>query len=78
VVAIPSSMPLGSFRHGALAELSVEDLDRIVELDETLFVEHKNDTGKGFLGHIYQRVTALRPSSIVGGARLDKILMRSS
>lgn len=36
-------MALGSFAHCALAELTVEDLDRMLELDETLFVEHKSD-----------------------------------
>jgi hypothetical protein len=37
---------LGSFTHGALAELSPHDLDRMLDLDETLFVEHKSDLGK--------------------------------
>ena len=36
-------MALGSFVHGALAELTVDDLTRMLELDETLFVEHKSD-----------------------------------
>ena len=36
-------MALGSFVHGALAELTLEDLTRMLELDETLFVEHKSD-----------------------------------
>jgi Putative DNA-binding domain len=36
-------MALGSFVHGALAELSLDDLARMLELDETLFVEHKSD-----------------------------------
>jgi Putative DNA-binding domain len=39
-------MSLGSFTHGALAELSAEDLGRMLELDETLFVEHKGDIGE--------------------------------
>jgi hypothetical protein len=34
-------MTLGSFVHGALADLSPADLDRMLELDETLFVEHR-------------------------------------
>lgn len=38
-------MVLGSFTHGALAELSVDDLARMLQLDETLFVEHKGDIG---------------------------------
>lgn len=36
-------MPLGSFVSGALATLTVDDLDRMLKLDETLFVEHKSD-----------------------------------
>jgi len=37
---------LGSFTHGALADLNSEDLGRMLELDETLFVEHKTDIGR--------------------------------
>jgi hypothetical protein len=37
------SMALGSFVHGALAELTLDDLTRMLTLDETLFVEHKSD-----------------------------------
>ena len=36
-------MTLGSFAHGALAELTPDDLERMLNLDETLFVEHKSD-----------------------------------
>jgi hypothetical protein len=39
-------MTIGSFVHGALAELSHEDLNRMLELDETLFVEHKGNLGE--------------------------------
>jgi len=38
-------MTLGSFVHGALADMSSGDLDRMLELDESLFVEHKSDLG---------------------------------
>ncbi len=38
-------MTLGSFVHGALADMSPGDLDRMLELDESLFVEHKGDLG---------------------------------
>jgi hypothetical protein len=38
-------MALGSFAHDALADLSPEDLTRMLELDETLFVEHKTGVG---------------------------------
>ena len=34
-------MALGSFVHDALADLSADDLGRMLDLDETLFVEHK-------------------------------------
>jgi Putative DNA-binding domain len=36
-------MGLGSFARGALAELSEDDLGRMLQLDETLFVEHKSN-----------------------------------
>lgn len=39
-------MALGSFAHDALADLSDKDLGRMLELDETLFVEHKAGLGK--------------------------------
>lgn len=39
-------MTLGSFVHGALGDVSAADLDRMLELDETLFVEHKGDLGE--------------------------------
>ena len=39
-------MTIGSFVHGALADLSPGDLERMLELDETLFVEHKGDLGE--------------------------------
>jgi hypothetical protein len=35
----------GSFARGALAELTEEELVRMLELDESLFVEHKRDLG---------------------------------
>jgi hypothetical protein len=38
-------MTLGSFTHGALADLTLEDVERMLELDETLFVEHKRGVG---------------------------------
>jgi Putative DNA-binding domain len=39
-------MTIGSFVHGALVDMSPGDLDRMLELDETLFVEHKRDLGE--------------------------------
>lgn len=43
-------MTLGSFAADALTDLTVADLDRMLELDETLFVEHKFgiESGEGF------------------------------
>jgi hypothetical protein len=38
-------MALGSFATDSLADLDVADLDRMLELDETLFVEHKSGIG---------------------------------
>ncbi|MBE2320386.1 ATP-binding protein [Solirubrobacter sp. CPCC 204708] len=40
-------MTLGSFARSSLAEIAVADLDRMLTLDETLFVEHKRDLGRG-------------------------------
>jgi len=39
-------MALGSFVHDALADLSPSDLGRMLDLDETLFVEHKRGAGE--------------------------------
>jgi hypothetical protein len=36
-------VPIGSFTRGALVELEPDDLERMLELNETLFVEHKGD-----------------------------------
>ncbi len=38
-------MALGSFAHDALADLEPEDLERMLKLDETLFIEHKSGVG---------------------------------
>jgi hypothetical protein len=56
---------LGSFTHGALAELSPEDLDRMLELDETLFVEHKTDIGRDTAHGLVRSVAAF--ANTVGG-----------
>src|SRR4051812_10734728 len=58
-------MPLGSFIHGALADLTVEDLERMLELDETLFVEHKSDIGAERAYKIVQAVAAF--ANTLGG-----------
>lgn len=39
-------MPLGSFSTGALYELSLDDVERMLGLSETLFVEHKRGIGQ--------------------------------
>lgn len=41
------AVSLGSFSRGALFEVTVSDVDRMLELDETLFIEHKLDLEKG-------------------------------
>lgn len=41
------AVSLGSFSKGALFEVTVADVDRMLELDETLFIEHKLDIEKG-------------------------------
>jgi hypothetical protein len=58
-------MALGSFTHGALADLSPEDLDRMLELDETLFVEHKTDIGQDSAHGVVRAVAAF--ANTVGG-----------
>lgn len=50
-------MALGSFTHDSLADLDVADLDRMLELDETLFVEHKS--GLGAAGDTHGLMTAV-------------------
>jgi hypothetical protein len=40
-------MALGSFATGALRDVTVADVRRMLELDETLFVEHKGGLGEG-------------------------------
>jgi hypothetical protein len=40
-----SAVPIGSFTRGALVELEPDDLEQMLELNETLFVEHKSDIG---------------------------------
>lgn len=58
-------MTLGSFSHGALIDLSPDDLGRMLELDETLFVEHKADIGEE---SAYQLVRAVASfANTVGG-----------
>jgi hypothetical protein len=56
---------LGSFTHGALADLSAEDLDRMLELDETLFVEHKTNIGTDSAHELVRSVAAF--ANTVGG-----------
>lgn len=58
-------MPLGSFTHGALADLSVHDLDRMLELHESLFVEHKSDIGVESAYGLVRSVAAF--ANTVGG-----------
>jgi predicted HTH transcriptional regulator len=56
---------LGSFTHGALAELSPDDLDRMLDLDETLFVEHKTDLGMDTAHEVIRAVAAF--ANTLGG-----------
>jgi hypothetical protein len=39
-------MALGSFSRGALYELTLDDVNRMLEVDESLFVEHKAGIGE--------------------------------
>jgi hypothetical protein len=56
---------LGSFVHGALAELDIQDLDRMLELDESLFVEHKGDLGDETSHQLAKSVSAF--ANTLGG-----------
>jgi hypothetical protein len=51
-------MALGSFSSGALADLQPEDIERMLGLDETLFVEHKKGIGKDDSFKLVQAVAA--------------------
>jgi predicted HTH transcriptional regulator len=56
---------LGSFTHGALADVLPEDVDRMLALDETLFVEHKTDIGKDSAHELVRAVAAF--ANTIGG-----------
>jgi schlafen family protein len=58
-------MTLGSFVHGALADLTLEDLERMLGLDETLFVEHKSGIGADSAYKLMQAVAAF--ANTLGG-----------
>ncbi len=60
--------------HGALADLSPEDLDRMLGLDESLFVEHKGDLGKESAHEVVRAVAAF--ANTVGGWLLIGITNR--
>lgn len=53
-----SAVALGSFASGALADLDAEDVERMVGLDETLFVEHKKGIGSEESFKLVQAVAA--------------------
>ena len=58
-------MATGSFARGALAELTEAELERMLELDESLFVEHKRDVGKRESFQIAKAVTSF--ANTLGG-----------
>jgi hypothetical protein len=58
-------MALGSFTHRALADLSPDDLARMLELNETLFVEHKTDLGTASAYNVVKAVASF--ANTVGG-----------
>jgi Putative DNA-binding domain len=58
-------MALGSFAHDALIDLDDSDLDRMLELDETLFVEHKSEIGKDTAYGLVKAVASF--ANTVGG-----------
>jgi predicted HTH transcriptional regulator len=56
---------LGSFSHGALVDLSSDDLSRMLELYETLFVEHKSDISQESAHGLVRAVASF--ANTVGG-----------
>lgn len=60
-------MALGSFAGGALADLTIDDLERMLDLNETLFVEHKRSIGndKGSVYGLVSNVAAF--ANTLGG-----------
>jgi hypothetical protein len=58
-------MALGSFVHDALAELSQDDLGRMLDLDETLFVEHKRSTADEGTSGLVRAISAF--ANTLGG-----------
>jgi hypothetical protein len=58
-------MGIGSFARGALAELDPDDLVRMLELNETLLVEHKSDVGSESVYGIASNVAAF--ANTIGG-----------
>jgi hypothetical protein len=58
-------MSLGSFVHGALADLTLDDVERMLALDETLFVEHKSDIRPDSAYNLVRSVAAF--ANTVGG-----------
>jgi predicted HTH transcriptional regulator len=58
-------MTTGSFARGALIELTDADLLRMLELDESLFVEHKSDIGEDSQYQIAKAVSAF--ANTLGG-----------
>jgi hypothetical protein len=51
-------MALGSFSSGALSELSLDDVDRMLDLGESLFVEHKGGIGENESFKLLQAIAA--------------------
>jgi predicted HTH transcriptional regulator len=58
LATVASAMTLGSFSSGALYEVSVADVNRMLSLDETLFVEHKAGMGDKESFKVLQAIAA--------------------
>jgi len=58
-------MPVGSFAHDALSDLGPEELTRMLELDETIFIEHKSGVGEDTSHQLMKAVSAF--ANTVGG-----------
>ena len=77
LATVAGAMALGSLSSGALYEVSVEDVDRMLSLDETLFVAHKAGIGEKESFKILQAIAAFA-NTAGGGYSSGYMAERSS
>jgi hypothetical protein len=59
-------MALSSFTSGVLAEISLDDANGMLALDETLFVEHKSEVGDHESFKLVAAIAAFANTAAVG------------